>query len=73
MTRILSGCLIANLACLTVCGALFWLHPKNSGFTITTHQTTHYIAGGEFLGAVILCLCDLAIGIYLAWSFLHLR
>jgi len=73
MARILSSCLIANLFCLSVCSALLWLYPKNSGFTITTRQTTHYITGGEFLGAAILCLFDLVIGIYLAWSFLHLR
>jgi len=71
MGRLLTGCLTANLACILVCGALLWLYPRNSGFTITTSQRTHYFGGGPLLGALVLCLSDVAIAVFLAWTWLR--
>jgi hypothetical protein len=48
-------------------------YPKASGFTITTPSSTHFLSGGVFLSTALLCLLDLAIGIYLAWSLLNPR
>jgi uncharacterized membrane protein YdcZ (DUF606 family) len=76
MGRMLIGCLAINLVGLVACGALLLYCPKDSGFTITTSKSTYYFAGGELLGAALLCLLDLTIGVYLAWSFwsfLHRR
>jgi hypothetical protein len=58
---------------MAVCGALLLFYPKESGFTITTANATHYIGGGTFLSALLMCLLDFAIGAYLAWSLLHPR
>ena len=73
MGRILIGCILANLACIAACGALLLFYPTNSGFTITTSTSTHYLPGGEFLSVALMCLLDLTIGVYLVWSLLHLR
>lgn len=76
MGRLLIGCLLVNLACIAVCGAILLYYPNESGFTITTSKSTHYFAGGEFLGAALLCLLNLAMGVYLAlsfWSLLYRR
>jgi hypothetical protein len=72
MGRMLIGCLLANLACIAACGALLLFYPHDSGFTITTSKSTHYFSGGEFLSAALLCLVNLTIGVYLAWSLRHL-
>jgi hypothetical protein len=71
MTRMLAGCLIANLVCVCACGALLWLYPRDSGFTITTSRTTHYFAGGPLLSTALLCLSDLGIGALIIWSWLR--
>ncbi len=73
MTRVLIGCIFANLICIAVCGALLAFFPKSSGFTITTSTATHYLSGGVFLSTALLCLLDLAISLFLAWSLLRLR
>jgi hypothetical protein len=73
MGRTLIGCIFANLACIATCGAFLLFYPKNSGFTITTPTSTHNLPGGEFPSAALLCLLDLGIGVYLAWSLLHMR
>jgi hypothetical protein len=73
MNRVLVGCLVANMACAVVCGALLLFYPKNSGFTITTATSTHYFPGGVLLSAALLCFLDLTIGVYLAWWLLNLR
>lgn len=73
MGRMLIGCLLANLVCIAACGALVLFYPKNSGFTLTTPTSTHYLSGGIFLSAALLCLADLTIAIYLAWSLSHPR
>ena len=73
MGRMLIGCILANLACIAACGALLLFYPKNSGFTISTSTSTHYLPGGEFLSAALLCVLDLTIGVYLAWSLSHVR
>ena len=68
MGRALIVCILANLACVAACAALLLFYPHNSGFTITTSTRTHYFPGGA-----LLCLFNLAIGAYLAWSLLHPR
>ena len=73
MSRILIGCMLANLACTGACAALLLLYPKNSGFTITISRGTHYIAGGQLLSAALLSFVDVAIGVYVAWSLTHMR
>ena len=73
MTRSLIGCILANLACIAACAGLMAFYPKASGFTITTPSSTHFLSGGVFLSTALLCLLDLAIGIYLAWSLLNPR
>ena len=73
MARTLIGCIVANLACIAACGALLLFYPKNSGFTITTSTTTHYLSDGEFLSAALLSILDLAIGVYIVWSLSHMR
>ena len=73
MGRTLIGCILANLACIAACGALLLFYPKNSGFTITTSTSTRYLPGGEFLSVALLCVLDLMIGVYLAWSLSHMR
>jgi len=73
MARTLIGCILANLACIAACGALLLFYPKNSGFTITTSTTTHYLSGGEFLSAALLCILDLTIAVYIVWSYSHMR
>ena len=66
-------CLLLNLAVILVGGALLKWDPPQQGFTLTTSHGTHYFSGGIVLSAVLLCLLDSAIGIYLAWSLLHPR
>jgi hypothetical protein len=66
MNRVLVGCLVANMACAVICGALLRFYPKNSGFTITS-ATTHYFPGGVLLSAALLCFLDLTISVHLAW------
>ena len=73
MNRVLVGCLVANMDCAVVCGALLRFYPKNSGFTITTAISAHYFPGGVLLSAALLCFLDLTIGVYLAWWLLNLR
>ena len=73
MGRTLIGCMLANLASIAACGALLLFYPKDSGFTVTTSTSTYYLPGGEFLSAALLCILDLTIGVYLAWSLLHMR
>jgi hypothetical protein len=71
MRVLLIRCLILNLAVLLAIGALLLWYPKESGFTLTTGGTTHFFDGGEFLGVILMCLCDLALGVYLGWRFWH--
>jgi hypothetical protein len=73
MERALVRCLLFNLAVIVASGALLKWYPVASGFTVTTSQATHYISGNIFLSAVLLCLLDSAIGIYLAWTLFHPR
>lgn len=63
--------LVANSACIAACGALLLFFPMTAGFTVTTPKSTHFLPGGEFLSTVLLCLVDLTIAVYLAWSFVH--
>jgi hypothetical protein len=58
-------CLILNLAVLLTSGTLLLWYPKESGFTLTTRTATHFFGGGEFLGVIVMCLCDLALAVYL--------
>ena len=44
--------------------ATVFLSPQ-SGFTITTARTTHYMGGGILPSALLMCVLDFAIGIYL--------
>lgn len=67
MRRFLIQCVIVNLTALLLSGALLRWYPKQSGFTITTPAQTSYIPGGVFLGSALVCVCDLAIGVFLAW------
>lgn len=73
MRTLLVRCLILNLAVLLASGALLLWYPKESGFTLTTKTTTHFFGGGEFLGVILLCFCDLALAAYLGWNFWHPR
>lgn len=73
MRTTLIGCIFANLGCIAGCGALLLFYPRNSGFTVTTSRSTHYLEGGVFLSGTLLCLLDLGIGVYLAWSLLRIR
>jgi hypothetical protein len=36
-------------------------------------ETTHYFPGGVLPSALLLCLLDIAIAFYLAWSLWHVR
>ena len=73
MQRTLIRCLLLNLIIILASGALLKWYPTDQGLTVTTPQATHYISNNIFLSALLLCLLDTAIGIYLAWSLLHLR
>lgn len=73
MQTLIIRSLLFNLAALLLSGSLLLWYPKNSGFTITTRTETHYIAGGEFLGATLICLADLALAAYLGWRIWHPR
>ena len=73
MNRVLVGCLVANMVCAVICGAVLRFYPKNSGFTITSATITHYFPGGVLVSAALLCFLDLAIAVFLAWSLLNLR
>jgi hypothetical protein len=55
------------LAAVGASGALVLWYPADSGFTITTMKTTHYLSGGVFLGALLLIFADVAIAAYLLW------
>jgi hypothetical protein len=66
-------CLCLNLAVILASGALLKWYPSEDGFTLTTSHATHYFSGGAILSALLLCLFDSAIGIYLAWTILHPR
>jgi hypothetical protein len=66
-------CLVLNLVVLVGSGALLLWYPKDSGFTITTKMTTHYMDGGVFLGSILVCLFDLMLSIYLAYHLFRLR
>jgi hypothetical protein len=66
-------CLLLNLAVILVCGALLKWYPSQQGFTLTTSRATHYFSGGVLPSALLLCLLDTAIAIYLAWSLWHVR
>ena len=63
MGRTLVGCILANTACIALCGALLMFYPKDSGFTVTTPTSTHYLAGGELLAGALLCAVNFAIGV----------
>jgi len=69
MNQMLFRCLLLNLASIAVSAALLGFYPKHSGFTVGSH----YLGGGFFLGGMLLCVLDLAIGLYLAWSLFQLR
>lgn len=71
MERFLIRSLILNILVLLLSGALVRWYPEQNGFTITTATQTHYISGGIFLGYVLVCLSDLAIGIVLGWRIWH--
>jgi hypothetical protein len=73
MDRVIMRCLLANLISTAVCGALLLFYPKESGFTITTAKATYYLGGGTLPSALLMCLLDFVIGVYLAWSILHPR
>jgi len=73
MLQGLVHCLLVNAAGILVSGSILLFYPKGSGFTITAWSVTHYIEGGVFLSAVLMCLLDLAVGIYLALLLLHPR
>ena len=73
MGRTLIGCLLANAVGIAVCGALLSFYPKSSGFTVTTPTSTHYVPGAELLTGIVLCVLNLASGVYLAWSLTHWR
>lgn len=70
MRLFLIRCLFLNLTVLLVSGALVRWYTQ-SGFTITTATQTNYIPGGVFLGYVLVCLFDLAIGLALGWRIWH--
>ena len=59
--------LIANVVVLFASGALLMWYPKDSGFTVTTAEETHYMQGGVFLGVALICIFYVAIAAYLAW------
>lgn len=71
MDRVIMRCLLANIIGTAVCGALLFFCPRQSGFTISTSRTTHYLGGGILPSALLMCVLDFAIGIYLAWTILH--
>jgi hypothetical protein len=73
MQRTLIRCLLLNLIAILASGFLLKWYPIQQGFTVTTPQATHYFSGNIFLSALLLCLLDTAIGLYLAWSLLHPR
>jgi len=73
MQRTLIRCLLLNLIVILASGVLLKWYPIQQQFTVTIPQATHYISGNIFLSALLLCLLDTAIGIYLAWSLLHPR
>jgi hypothetical protein len=73
MERVIMRCLLANIIGTAACGALVFFCPRQSGFTITTPRATYYIGGGILPSALLMCVLDSAIGIYLAWSILHPR
>ena len=71
MRNLLVRSLILNLVAILVSGALMQWYPKNSGFTLTAVATTRYFSGGEFLGLLLICFCDLALVMYLGWRLWH--
>ena len=73
MGRTLIGCIVADAVGVALCGALLIFYPKSSGFTLTTPSSTHCVPGGELICGVLLCVANLVIGIYLAWSLTHWR
>jgi hypothetical protein len=73
MRTTLVCCLLLNLAVILASSALLQWFPSQQGFTVTTPHATHFISGGIFLGAALLCLVDSALGIYLGWWLLHPR
>lgn len=73
MFGVLVRYLLINAAGILVSCAILFLFPRESGFTVTTPNSTHYFGGGVYLSAIVMCLVDLAIGIGIAWSLLHPR
>jgi hypothetical protein len=66
-------CLLLNLAVILASGALLKWFPSRLGFTVTTPQSTYFFDGNIFMGAAFLCVADIVLGVYLAWSLLHSR
>jgi hypothetical protein len=71
MQRFLMRCLILNLVAVLASGALVWWYPKDNGFSLSRAAQTSYIPGGVFLGSVLVCLVDLAIGVAVGWRISH--
>lgn len=71
MLRLLIRCLVINAGGILISGAILYLFRKESGFTITTPNATHYIGGGVLPAVVLMCLLDLVVAACLAWSLLH--